>query len=160
MYSESGMCRSGEATIAADWSFHVEGLAGTCASPPMGMFGRWVLKAVMVNGTDIAESPVTFQPGHQIRDIQVIVTDRRSTLSFRVADESGQATRDYVVIVYPEKKDGWRNARIFVGPPLVPPIAGPAAQSTLSAPGFGGSMMPRREEMQGVPPGEYYGVAV
>jgi hypothetical protein len=160
MYSETGMCRSGEATIAADWSFHVDGLAGTCASPPMGMFGRWVLKAIMVNGTDIAESPVTFQPGQQIRDIQVIVTDRRSTLSFRVADESGQATRDYVVIVYPVKKERWRNARIFVGPPLVPPLAGPAAQSTLSAPGFGGSMMPRREEMQGVPPGQYYVVAV
>jgi hypothetical protein len=160
MYSESGLCRSGEATIAADWSFQVDGLTGTCSTPPMGVFGRWTLKAIVVNGTDIGDSPVTFQSGQQIRNVQVIVTDRRSTLSFRVADESGQPTRDYVVVVYPVKKERWRNARIFVGPPLIPPVGGPAAQPTMGVPGIGRGMPARREEMQGLPPGEYYVVAV
>jgi hypothetical protein len=160
MFSENGMCRSGEATIAADWSFQVEGLTGTCASPPMPMFGRWMLKAIMVNGTNIAASPVTFQGGQQVRDVQVIVTDRRSNLSFRVADEGGQATRDYVIIVYPIKKESWRNARIFVGPQPLPPFASQGIPSTQSAPGPGATMPPRREEMGGLLPGEYYVVAV
>ena len=68
MFSENGMCRSGEATIGSDWSFHVDGLTGTCTAPPMAMFGRWVLKAVMVNGNDVTDSPMTFGPNQQLRE--------------------------------------------------------------------------------------------
>ena len=38
-------CRSVQATIAADWTFKIEGISGTCGAPPQGMFGRWTLKA-------------------------------------------------------------------------------------------------------------------
>jgi hypothetical protein len=159
LYSETGMCRSGEATIAADWSFHVEGLAGTCSAPPFGMFGRWMLKAVLFNGADLAESPVTFEPGQQFRNVQVVVTDRRTELSFRVSDETGQPTRDYVVVVYPVEKTQWRTARIFVGPPPIT-MATPAGRGqTAMVPGAG-VMPPRREALNGLRPGEYYVIAV
>ena len=46
LFSETGECRSGEAIIAADWTFRIEGLSGTCSAPPFGMFGRWILKAM------------------------------------------------------------------------------------------------------------------
>jgi hypothetical protein len=161
LYSESGMCRSGEATIAADWSFRIEGLAGTCAAPPMAMFGRWTLKNVLVNGNDLAEAPVTFASGQQFRNVQVIVTDRRSELSFRVTDDKGELTRDYVVVVFPIEKTQWRNVRTFVGPPPLN-VAATAARAQLS-PGMPGGMAmmpPRREAMPGVRAGEYFVIAV
>ena len=159
MFSENGMCRSGEATIAPDWSFNIKGLIGTCGSPPIPMFGRWVLKAVLVDGNDISDSPVTFEPGQQLRNVQVVVTDRRSQLSFRVSDQHGQPTREYVVVVYPVEKTRWSSARIFAGPPPLPQ-AGRGVQTAASAPGPTPIMTPRREEMVGLRPGEYYAVAV
>ena len=159
LYSDNGMCRSGEATIAADWSFHVEGLAGTCSAPPFGMFGRWMLKAVLFDGADLAESPVTFEPGQQFRNVQVVVTDRRTELSFRVADDNGQPTREYVIVVYPVEKSQWRTARIFVGPPPISMTARAGPGQTAMVPGA--SVMPaRREALNGLRPGEYYVIAV
>jgi hypothetical protein len=145
--------------IAPDWSFNVKGLIGTCASPPMPMFGRWVLKAVLIDGNDISDSPVTFEPGQQLRNVQVVVTDRRSQLSFRVSDDNGLPTREYVVVVYPVEKTRWSSARIFAGPPPLP-LAGRAVQTANSAPGPTRMMAARREEMVGLRPGEYYAVAV
>jgi hypothetical protein len=159
LYSESGMCRSGEATIGADWSFRVEGLGGTCSAPPVAVFGRWMLKGVVVNGEDLADAPVTFEPGQQFRNVQVIVTDRRTELSFRVTDDNSQPTRDYVVVVYPVEKSQWRSARIFVGPPPIFATGGRGAQTT-TVPGGVGMMPPRKEAIGGVRPGEYYVIAV
>ena len=45
-HPEGPGCRSGEAIIAADWSFKLDGLSGSCGAPPSLTFGRWTLKAV------------------------------------------------------------------------------------------------------------------
>ena len=163
LFSENGQCRSGEATIAADWTFRIEGLNGTCSAPPMQMFGRWNLKAVLINGENASDEPITFQPGQLLRNVQVIVTDKRSTMVFRVSDENGQTTRDYVVVVYPIDKTRWTTgARIFVGPSdamtaMMMSMRPPPAAST---PGANIVPPPRREEMSGLRPGDYYVVAV
>jgi hypothetical protein len=162
LFSEIGECRSGEATVAADWSFKIEGLAGTCSAPPSQMagFGRWMLKAVMINGDDIASAPFTFQPDQQLRNVQIVVTDKRSDMLFHVSDESGQPTRDYVVVVFPVEKSKWAGGgRIFVGPP--PDLVGGRGSSLSNLPGPIASGRPqRREAMPGLRPGEYYVVAV
>lgn len=165
LYSETGQCRSGEATIAPDWSFRIEGLSGTCSAPPMQMFGRWNIKALLINGENAAAGSITFQPGQQLRNVQVIVTDKRSDMVFQVSDENGQTTRDYVILVYPVDKARWVNGngtRVLVGPSelmmaamtmMRPP---PAA----NAPGQSPAMQARREAMSGLALGEYYVVAV
>jgi hypothetical protein len=164
LFSESGECRSGEATIGADWTFKVEGLIGTCSQPPNGSFGRWMLKAVVVNGENAADTPITFQPDQQLRNVQVIVTDKKSEMVFHVSDESGQPTRDYVVVAYPVQKARWQSsARIFVGPTIDQNMAAMMARAapTSSMPGPApANVPPRREAMTGLRPGEYYVVAV
>lgn len=159
LFSENGQCRSGEATIAPDWTFRVEGLSGTCSAPPMMMFGRWNVKAVTVNGENAAEAPLTFQPGQQLRNVQVVVTDKRSGLVFHVSDENGQTTRDYVAVVYPIEKSKWvSGSRFFVGPSdlTIAMMRPPQAALAPGAP----ATPPRRETMSGLPPGDYYVVAV
>lgn len=161
MFSESGQCQSGEATIAADWSFRVDGLGGTCSAQPVAMFGRWMLKAVIVNGENVADTPVNFEPGQQFRNVQVVVTDRRSDVSFRVSDDSGQTTREYVVIAYPVEKARWSTARILVGPMIDPAMLARNTPSTSVVPGSLPMAPPaRRELMSGLRPGDYYVVAV
>lgn len=157
MYSENGMCRGGEAVVAPDWSFRVEGLVGTCSAQPVGTFGRWMLKAVVVNGENLVDSPVTFQPGQQLRNVQVVVTDRRSGMSFQVSDENGQTTREYVVVAYPVERARWpQAARTFIGPTIQPPDGG---RSLSGVPGQL-TIPPRPQALSGLRPGEYYVVAV
>jgi len=164
LFSENGECRSSEATIAADWTFKLEGLNGTCSQPPNATFGKWVLKAVIVNGENIADTPVTFQPDQQYRNVQVIVTDKRSEMVFHVSDESGQATREYVAVAFPIQRSRWAMAaRIFVPPMIDPTTTATKERTPLSSPTPGLAAVPappRREVMSGLRPGEYYVVAV
>jgi Carboxypeptidase regulatory-like domain len=165
LFSETGQCRSGQATIAPDWTFRIEGLSGTCSAPPMQMFGRWSIKAVVVNGENAAGAPITFQPGQQFRNVQVIVTDKRSDMLFQVSDENGQTTRDYVILVYPVDKARWVNgngARVFVGPSeqMIAAVSMLRPPQAANAPGSSPAMQVRREAMSGLSLGEYYVVAV
>jgi len=162
LFSETGQCRAGEAMISPDWTFKVEGLSGTCLQPPGQMFGRWNVKAVMINGDDVSNAPFTFQPDQQLRNVQVIVTDKRSELVFHVTDDSGQSTPDYVVAVYPVENARWPMfSRYFVGP-IVTSITStqgrPTATNTAIVPSAAST--PRRESMSGLRPGDYYVVAV
>jgi hypothetical protein len=126
----------------------------------MQMFGRWNIKAVIVNGENAAAAPITFQTGQQLRNVQVIVTDKRSDMLFHVSDENGQATRDYVVIVYPIDKSRWvSGARTFIGP-SDSMISMTTMMRPANAPGPPVPVAPRREAMSGLSLGEYYVVAV
>ncbi len=89
-------CRSGQAIIAADWSFKLDGLSGTCGAPPTLTFGRWTLKAVTFRGQNLLEQHVTFETGQQYTNIQVVVTDKRTQMDLRVTGDDGQPTREYV----------------------------------------------------------------
>lgn len=165
LYSETGQCRSGEATVAPDWTFRIEGLSGTCSAPPMMMFGRWNIKTMLINGENAAGGSITFQPGQQLRNIQVVVTDKRSDMIFRVSDENGQTTRDYVILVYPVEKARWLSGnatRVFVGPSeqMMAAMAMMRPPPGATAPGPSPAMQARREAMSGLPLGDYYVVAV
>jgi hypothetical protein len=156
-------CRPGMATIAADWTFRVEGLGGACAAQPMGSFGRWTLKAVMVGGRNLMDQVVTFEPGQHYGNIRIVVTDKRTSLEVRVSDESGQPTRDYVVVMFPADKDRWsqlpRYLRTF-GPSAGPStgIMPGALQAAVANRGLPAPDSVAR--MMNVATGEYYAVAI
>jgi hypothetical protein len=53
-------CRSGRSQVGADWTFTVEGLAGTCVVRVWGG-GHWLLKSIVHEGRDLHERPMTFE---------------------------------------------------------------------------------------------------
>jgi hypothetical protein len=85
-------CRPGTVTLARDWTFKVEGLYGLCQPPQQTMFGQWTLKSVLFRGRDLLEAPMTF--GRQaFTDVQVMFTNRRTELEWRVTDERAEPAR-------------------------------------------------------------------
>jgi hypothetical protein len=118
----------------------------------------------MIGGENALDTPVTFQPDQQLRNVQIMVTDKRSEMAFHVTDESGQPTRDYVVVAYPVQRSRWQtNVRTFALPAIDPMMMAmmnrvPAANSVPGQMPVSGP--PRREAMSGIRPGEYYVVAV
>ena len=154
LHSQDGSCRAGPAIVAADWTFRIEGLFGPCSLQPMAIFGRWRVKAVMHNGDNLLDAPYTFHAGQQLRNVQVIVTDKRSDVTFRVADENGQSTREYVALLFPvEKAQRSQSVRTLTGPPAELPAV-PSRAPVLNGPARATAMIPppmtRRESLTGV----------
>ena len=141
-----GMCRVGRVFFGADLTFSVDGLIGTCNARVTGASGAWIVKAVRYGNVDLLDGPITFEPGQQLRDIEVILTDKRTELTLQVSDESGRPTREYVALVFSVDRERWtpgsRYVRTYVAP----------ADDTF---GVG-----ERDTIGGLPPGDYYVVAV
>jgi hypothetical protein len=141
-----GMCRVGRVFFGADLTFSVDGLIGTCNARVTGTSGAWIVKAVRHGNVDLLDGPITFEPGQQLRDIEVILTDKRTELTLPVSDDSGRPTREYVALVFSVDRERWtpgsRYVRTYVAP----------SEDTI---GVG-----ERDTIGGLPPGDYYVVAV
>ncbi len=157
-------CRQGTTTIAPDWSFKVEGLGGTCAAQPQGFFGRWTLKAVMVGNDNLMDKTVTFQPGDTYANVRIIVTDLRPSVEFRVNDDTGELSREFVVLVFPADKSRWtqRFVRTFAVSLPAEGTAMTLPPGAVSAANAGPRPLPRAGmvRMSPLALGEYYAVAV
>jgi hypothetical protein len=155
--SDGMNCRQGRMTIAPDWTFTIEGLFGTCSRPTMSGFGSWSLKSVQINGQDFEEESITFEPGQRFRNVQVTFTDRRSALRFQVSDESGQATREYVGLVFQVAKGQVQQGTIRAVVPPSPEMLAMAASMNPGRP------LPQPQRLEMVPqlrPGDYYAIAI
>jgi hypothetical protein len=158
----AGNCRSGQPQIAPDWTFTVDNLVGTCSAPTYGQFGRWTIKAIVINNQDLKSGSIAFEPGQHYTNVQIVVTDRRNELNLHVTDEQGQPTREYAALVFPTDKSKWEGlaqvVRTFV-PPSADSLASMQAIATASG---RGNLPPQvgRELISGLMAGEYYAVAL
>ena len=120
---EGSGCGAGRSEIGADWTFSVDGLLGTCVAQVSSSLGL-MIKAVMVNDVDLMDRPIIFETGQQLRNVEVILTNKRTNLTLQVADDRGQPTRDYVALVFPVDKTRWvensRYIRAFAPAPSPP----------------------------------------
>ncbi|HET7216551.1 MAG TPA: hypothetical protein VFJ02_00825, partial [Vicinamibacterales bacterium] len=180
---ESGPgCRPPMATITEDWSFRVEGLVGTCSMQPGGAIGRWSVKSVMFRDRNLADASITFEPGQQYSNVQIIVTDKRTQVDVRVTDEAGQPTRDFVALVFPADKAKWsqivRHLRTIVPPPVMTPnlLTPPGGGNFTVQTGIiqGGTIVPGglgisqgsvvglngASRLSGMQPGDYFAIAL
>ena len=109
-----GRCRLGRVFFGADLTFSVDGLIGTCNARVTGASGAWIVKAVKYGNVDLLDGPTTFENGQQLRDIEVILTDKRTELTLQVSDDSGRPTRDYVALVFSVDRERWRAGSRYV----------------------------------------------
>lgn len=151
-------CRTGEAAIAADWTFKIDALVGTCSTPTGSMFGRWHIKSIKVGGVNALQKPVTFEPGRHYNDVEIVVTDRPTQLDVQVAGDDGQLTKEYVALAFPQDKSLWKQGtrvvRNLVPRPIGSVGATTAVNSTMMA--GGGS----RDFITNLFPGEYYVISL
>jgi len=146
-------CHAGRSDVAHDGTFTVDGVFGTCVARAGG-FARWTARSITHNAKELMDRPIAFELGQQLRDVQVIMTDRFAELAFRVVDERGTATREYVALVFPADKARWtdnqRDIRPFV----------PSLQQMMVGGASTGEAVSRPDTIGGLPAGEYYVVAI
>jgi len=159
---EAQFCQGGQAMIAADWTFKVEGLFGTCSGAMRPNYGAWMVKSVTFRGRNVMDESFTFEPGQHYGDVQIVLTDRRSEVLLRVSDEAGQITREFVAIAFPTDRSRWANYPRYVQAFSPTPQVPPAAYRPNSPPtGLAGlPLIAPSGRITGLPPGEYYIIAV
>ena len=157
-------CRMGRSNLGANWTFSVDGLLGTCVARVDSSLGGLTAKAVMVNDVDLMDRPVTFESGQQLRNVEVIVTNRRTDLAFQVTDDRGQPTREYVALVFPIDKSRWvansRYVRSFVPDQSPPDEALDIRELGATGGAFAAPPTVTGDSITNLPPGDYFVVAL
>jgi hypothetical protein len=127
------------AELANDGTFRMAGLSGPrlirLQSP------KYALKAVLLNGIDVTDTPMPFgRPEQSVDGVEVVLTERVSTLTGRAADARGRPAGDALVMVFSTDRTHWSETSRFMA----------ASRS-----GRNGAFTFRN-----LHPGEYYAVAV
>ena len=91
--------------VAADWTFELTGLTGR-GFISGGSANGWIVKTVTLNGSDFTDSPIDFSSG-EVNGIEVLLSNRTSTVAGQVADSSGAVAGDASVVIFPRDPDKW-----------------------------------------------------
>jgi hypothetical protein len=132
------------ARVAEDLTFTLKsapgrmrlGLGGFGGPGPSG----WTIRAVRVNGVDVTDAGVEFKPNEDISGLEVEVTNKLTTISGLVSDNRGDPARDYTAIVFAQDREKWTGNSRYQG--------------------IGRPDQDGRFKISGLPPGEYYVIAV
>jgi protocatechuate 3,4-dioxygenase beta subunit len=97
----------GSGVVQPDGSFDIGGLAGgrliRIANVPQG----WMLKGVRLNGQDITDTGAIFRAGEAVSGLEIVLTNRLTTVSGTVTAGNSEPVKDYTVVIFSDDPDLW-----------------------------------------------------
>ena len=103
----------GNTRVNDNWTFEITGLFDARifrAALPQG----WSLKAVLLNGQDITDTPLELPPGQTTTGMQIVITEKANNVSGRVTDARGTAVTDVTVVIFPADEARWTFQSRFI----------------------------------------------
>jgi protocatechuate 3,4-dioxygenase beta subunit len=125
--------------VKDDWTFTVGGLFGPVLIRP-NLPDGWIVRAIVQNDRDITDTPIEMKSGEEFTGVQVVVSNRPTTVTGQLLDDKGNGIADGTVIVFPTEAEKWMENSRFVR------SARPDQQG--------------QYQIKGLPPGDYLAVAV
>jgi len=128
--------------VGDDGRFALGGLQGPRRIRLLQAPSAWQLKAVIVNGLDVTDEPLSFgSPRESLANVQIVVTSTGPVISGHAVDAQGRESTDYSVVAFSTDAERWYQRSRYVA----------------SARGreAGGAFL-----IRSLPPGEYYVAAV
>ena len=108
--STLGTHAAGFAKVSADGRFTIRSGAGALHLRILGVPPGWFVKSVQLNGADVTDAEFDLVPGGQQR-FDITLTNRVSRLAGTVTDRSARPVSNALVVVFPEERARWTNAR-------------------------------------------------
>jgi hypothetical protein len=132
------------ARMADDFTFEIKSTPGVMrlslgagfGPPPEG----WSIRSVRLNGADVTDTGIEFKPNEDISGVEVELTNKITTILGTVKTSRGDVSKDYTAIVFAQDKEKW---------------TGNTRYQSAGRPDQDG-----RFKISGLPPGEYYIIAV
>ncbi|HXG54141.1 MAG TPA: carboxypeptidase-like regulatory domain-containing protein, partial [Vicinamibacterales bacterium] len=100
------MMGTGGASVTAEGTFEIKGLAGARVIRPVGLPQGWVLKAVRLNGQDISDTGIDVKPGEPVSGLEVVLTSKTTEVNGTVK-ANNQPANDYTVVIFAEDSQKW-----------------------------------------------------
>ena len=100
----------------------------------------WVLRSVTLNDVDVTDTPIDFASLDDVSGIEIVLTDKQTTLSGIVRGSRSGPVKDYVVAIFPD------NLKEGVLPARFTRIIRPDQEG--------------RYQTRGLPAGDYFAIAV
>lgn len=111
----SSDCRpTSSGKLNPDMTFTMEGVRGTCLINVTVQDPRWRVRSVLYHGADLLDRPVDLSNNHDVRDVQILVTTRRTSLTSEVTGDQGESLEDYVLLAFSTEKSRWGIGR-YIG---------------------------------------------
>ncbi len=126
--------------LSKDWTFKLTGLFGARVIRVSGIPEPWTLKAVFINGRDVADNGFEFQGAEQVSGVRVVLTDRTTEVNGTMSDDLSEPVTQYTVVVFADDSSRWGPQTRFV---------------RIRRPDRAG-----RFRIKGLPPGTYRAVAL
>jgi protocatechuate 3,4-dioxygenase beta subunit len=103
--------RSGGSSVKEDGTFSVPNVWGH-ARFQVTLPDGWMVKAIMHDGRDITDVALDLASRQELRDVEVIVTDRMTSVAGQVTNEKNLPIHEATVLLFPSDADKWyENAR-------------------------------------------------
>jgi hypothetical protein len=132
------------ARMGDDFTFEIKSTPGVMRLMLGGAFGPppadWSIRSVRLNGMDVTDAGIEFKPNEDISGVEVELTNKVTTISGTVKTSRGELSKDYTAIVFAQDKEKW---------------TGNSRYQSAGRPDQDG-----RFKISGLPPGEYYVIAV
>jgi hypothetical protein len=106
---DSGFGPNPSTRVNEDRQFMLDGLAaGGHLIRAQGSPRGWMLKAVLVDGRDVIDTPLDIRSGQRVSSVTLVFTDNLSEVGGTVTDERGNPMTDYTVLAFPSDPTHWR----------------------------------------------------
>ena len=129
----------GPGQVHDDWTFTVADIVGP-ARLRVDLPDEWTLKAVLRDGRDITETPIEMKSDEELSGVQIVVSNRVTTVTGQLTDDKGAPLADGTIIVFATASDKWAEDSRFVR------AARPDQEG--------------KYQIRGLPPGDYLAVAI
>jgi protocatechuate 3,4-dioxygenase beta subunit len=96
----------GSASVTAEGTFELKGLAGPRIFRVGNIPAGWVLKAVRLNGADITDNGIDIKPTEPVSGLEVVLTSKTTEVSGSVKAGNDPAT-DYTVVIFSDDPEKW-----------------------------------------------------
>jgi hypothetical protein len=94
--------------VQSDGSFEVRGVLSDTVLSIAPLTGEWTLKAIEIEGRDMADLPLPIEHGTTLSGVRVLLTSRPTIIRGALRDEKQQAAEG-TVIVFAEDSAKWRE---------------------------------------------------
>jgi hypothetical protein len=134
------MNMGGPGRVHDDFTFEIKSRPGVVVIRTMMPTPGWSIKAVRVSNADVTDDGFEVRAGEDLSGVEVEMTNRQSDVSGLVTNAKGEAVKDYSLVVFPQDRERW----------------GPGSRYLRT----GRPDQDGRFKITGLPPGQYYAIAV
>ena len=126
--------------VAEDLTFSLQAPPGRRQLQVIGLPAGFAVRTVRVGGIDVTDDGIEFKPGTMVRDVEVELTNKVTSVSGLVTNQRGEPARDYTAVLFTQDSNRWteRSRYIKIGRPD----------------------QDGRFSVTALPPGDYYAVAI